>query len=147
MRTRYIVASFLSFLLAQVSKLGLTFLQEKRLEAHRLVSSGGMPSSHSALVMGLTTSVGLGHGADSAIFAISLIFSVVVMYDAAGVRLQAGQHADVLNQIVFELPPEHPVANSFKPLREMIGHTPVQVVAGALLGMLVASVVHVIVSI
>jgi len=97
--------------------------------------------------MGLTTSVGLGHGADSAIFAVSLIFSVVVMYDAAGVRLQAGQHADVLNQIVFELPPEHPVANSFKPLREMIGHTPVQVVAGALLGMLVASVVHVIVSI
>ena len=75
----------------------------------RLIGSGGMPSSHTALVIGLTTAVGVKEGTGSDIFAVCLVFTIVVMYDAAGVRLQAGKHASVLNRVIMALPPDHPV--------------------------------------
>lgn len=77
-------------------------------------------------------------------FAISLVIACVVMYDAFGVRLQAGRQAEVLNQIVYELPAEHPLAES-RPLRELLGHTPPQVIAGAVLGLTTASIAYLIV--
>ena len=88
-----------------------------------------MPSSHTALVVGLTTAVGLKESLDSSMFALCLVFSLVVMYDASGVRLHAGRQAEVLNQLIFELPPDHPVSDT-RPLRDSIGHTPVQVGIG-----------------
>ncbi|CAA2991365.1 uncharacterized membrane -like [Olea europaea subsp. europaea] len=98
----------------------------------QLVASGGMPSSHSATVTALAVAVGLQEG-----------FGGSAMYDATGVRLQAGRQAEVLNQIVCELPSEHPLAES-RPLRELLGHTPPQVVAGALLGVGSATVMHLV---
>ncbi|CAL9231820.1 unnamed protein product [Arabidopsis halleri] len=87
-----------------------------------------MPSSHSATVTALAVAIGLQEGFGGSHFAIAL-----VMYDATGVRLHAGRQAEVLNQIVYELPAEHPLAES-RPLRELLGHTPPQVVAGGMLG-------------
>ena len=95
-----------------------------------------MPSSHTALVVGLTTAIGLKDALDSSIFALCLVFSLVVMYDATGVRLHAGRQAEVLNQLIVELPRDHPLTDS-RPLRDSLGHTPVQVAVGALLGMVV----------
>lgn len=103
-----------------------------------MFSSGGMPSSHSATVTALAVSIGLQDGTGGSAFAISVITAAVVMYDASGVRLHAGRQAELLNQIVCELPPEHPVSNA-KPLRDSLGHTPFQVVAGAALGCIIAT--------
>lgn len=102
-----------------------------------MVSSGGMPSSHSATVTALAASVGLQEGTGGSAFAIAVVLACVVMCDASGVRLHAGRQAELLNQIVCELPPEHPVS-SVKPLRDSLGHTPLQVVSGAVLGCIVA---------
>ncbi|KAJ7530927.1 hypothetical protein O6H91_14G025200 [Diphasiastrum complanatum] len=138
---RYLIAAFISFVVAQSLKLVTTWYKEKRWDMKKLVSSGGMPSSHSATVMGLVTAVGLSEGTGGSIFAIALVLASIVMYDATGIRLQAGRQAEVLNQIVFELPPEHPLADT-RPLREPLGHTPPQVVAGALLGCFLAYFLH-----
>ncbi|OIW04047.1 hypothetical protein TanjilG_24158 [Lupinus angustifolius] len=96
-----------------------------------------MPSSHSATVSALALSIALQHGTSSPAFAISIVLASVVMYDASGVRLHAGRQAEVLNQIVCELPPEHPLSN-VRPLRHSLGHTPLQVAAGGLLGCVIA---------
>lgn len=96
-----------------------------------------MPSSHSATVAALAMSVGFQEGFGGSLFATALILACVVMYDATGVRLQAGRQAEVLNQIVYELPAEHPLAES-RPLHELLGHTPPQVIAGGLLGITTA---------
>ena len=100
------------------------------------MGSGGMPSSHTALVVGLTTAVGLKESIDSSLFALCLVFSLVVMYDATGVRLQAGRQAEVLNQMILELPQQHPVSDT-RPLRDSLGHTPVEVGAGAVVGVVI----------
>jgi acid phosphatase family membrane protein YuiD len=107
-----------------------------KLDWGRLVGSGGMPSSHTALVVGLTTAVGLKESLDSSLFALCLVFSLVVMYDATGVRLQAGRQAEVLNQMILELPQQHPVSDT-RPLRDSLGHTPVEVGAGAMVGVVI----------
>ncbi|RAL42966.1 hypothetical protein DM860_009748 [Cuscuta australis] len=117
--------------------------KERRWDLRQLVGSGGMPSSHSATVTALAVGVGLQEGFGGSLFATSLILACVVMYDATGVRLQAGRQAEVLNQIVYELPAEHPLAES-RPLRELLGHTPPQVVAGGLLGVVTAAIIHLI---
>ncbi|KAK8363262.1 hypothetical protein V6Z12_A03G151100 [Gossypium hirsutum] len=98
-----------------------------------------MPSSHSSTVTALATAIGFQEGFGGALFATALILACIVMYDATGVRLHAGRQAEVLNQIVYELPAEHPLAES-RPLRELLGHTPPQVAAGGFLG-IVTSVV------
>ncbi|KAG2493183.1 hypothetical protein HYH03_008603 [Edaphochlamys debaryana] len=100
------------------------------------MKSGGMPSSHTALVMGLTTAVAVEHGTSSTVFAICLVLSAIIMYDATGVRLHAGRQATVLNIIIAEMPPDHPVQDGGR-LRDSLGHTPIQVAVGALVGMAV----------
>ncbi|KAJ6880388.1 hypothetical protein NC652_033663 [Populus alba x Populus x berolinensis] len=110
--------------------------KEKRWDSKRMLDSGGMPSSHSATVTALAVAVGLQEGTGSPVFAIVVVLACVVMYDASGVRLHAGRQAELLNQIVCEFPPEHPLSSS-RPLRELLGHTPLQVVAGAILGCIV----------
>ncbi|KAA8527003.1 hypothetical protein F0562_008768 [Nyssa sinensis] len=131
------LSAFLSCAIAQFLKVFTTWFKERRWDSRRMLSSGGMPSSHSATVTALATAIGLHEGTGGSVFAIAVVLACVVMYDASGVRLHAGRQAELLNQIVCELPPEHPVSN-VRPLRDSLGHTPLQVVAGAFLGCIVA---------
>lgn len=132
-----LLSALFSLALAQFLKPFTCWLKEKRWDSRKMLGSGGMPSSHSATVTALAVAIGLQEGPQGSAFAIAVVLACVVMYDASGVRLHAGRQAELLNQIVCELPPEHPVS-SLKPLRDSLGHTPVQVVAGALLGCVVA---------
>ncbi|XP_071736412.1 uncharacterized protein [Rutidosis leptorrhynchoides] len=138
-----LLSALVAFALAQSIKVFTTRYKEHRWDLKQLVGSGGMPSSHSATVTALAVAVGLQEGIGSSTFAITLILACIVMYDATGVRLHAGRQAEVLNQIVYELPAEHPLAES-RPLRELLGHTPPQVVAGGLLGTMTASIIYLI---
>ncbi len=107
---------------------------QRRLEPSLLWSAGGMPSSHSALVAALAVSVGLNAGFGSPVFAASVVLAIVVMYDAAGVRQAAGKQAQKINRIVEELLAGHPLNE--EQLRELLGHTPLQVAVGGLIGTL-----------
>ncbi|CAL2249355.1 unnamed protein product [Prunus armeniaca] len=132
-----LIAAFLACALAQFLKLFTSWYKERRWDSKRMLDSGGMPSSHSATVTALAVAIGLQDGVGGPAFAIALVLACIVMYDASGVRLHAGRQAELLNQIVYELPPEHPLS-SVRPLRDSLGHTPLQVVAGAVLGCIVA---------
>ncbi|VVA98842.1 unnamed protein product [Arabis nemorensis] len=132
-----IFSAFLAFALAQFLKVFTNWYKEKRWDSKRMISSGGMPSSHSATVTALAVAIGLEEGAGAPAFAIAVVLACVVMYDASGVRLHAGRQAELLNQIVCEFPPEHPLSTA-RPLRELLGHTPIQVAAGGVLGCVVA---------
>ncbi|KAI3467673.1 hypothetical protein Pfo_024336 [Paulownia fortunei] len=138
-----LMSALLAFAIAQASKFIASWYKENRWDFKQLIGSGGMPSSHSATVTALSVAVGLQGGFGGSPFAIALILACVVMYDATGVRLHAGRQAEVLNQILCELPSEHPLAES-RPLRELLGHTPTQVAAGALLGLVTAIILHLI---
>ncbi len=129
---RILLSSFLAWAVAQVSKTILDLFRQRKLILSRLVSSGGMPSSHSALVTGLATATGRVLGLGSAPFAIAVVMASIVMYDAAGVRRAVSIQARILNQMIDEAFQGSPMAE--KRLRELIGHTPVQVLVGALLG-------------
>ncbi|KAH6764387.1 Acid phosphatase/vanadium-dependent haloperoxidase-related protein [Perilla frutescens var. hirtella] len=134
-----LISALLACAIAQFLKPFFTWLKDKKWDSKKMVSSGGMPSSHSATVTALATAIGLEEGVGGAAFGIAVVLACVVMYDATGVRLHAGRQAELLNQIVCELPPEHPVAiANVRPLRDSLGHTPLQVAAGALLGCIVA---------
>ncbi|KAK7815382.1 uncharacterized protein LOC111999211 [Quercus suber] len=132
-----LLSAILAGALAQFLKLFTTWYKERRWDTKKMLDSGGMPSSHSATVTALAFSIGLHDGTGGSTFAIALILACVVMYDATGVRLHAGRQAELLNQIVCELPSEHPLSN-IRPLRDSLGHTPLQVVAGAVLGCIIA---------
>lgn len=122
--------------LAQVLKVAIVSARERRLNLSYLMTMGGMPSSHTALVCALATTVALVHGVGSALFAISAFFALVVMYDAAGVRQTVSTQSTVLNRILEELFKGNPAFQ--QRLRELIGHTKFEVAAGALLGVVVA---------
>lgn len=128
--------ALLAWLVAQVAKTLLYWRQEKHFSVERFVGSGGMPSSHSALVVALLTGVGLREGWSSTITAVTFVFAVIVMYDAAGVRRSAGKQARVLNKIVNELAANKPLRE--ERLKELLGHTPFEVIVGAILGAAIA---------
>jgi acid phosphatase family membrane protein YuiD len=132
---RFLLAAVTAWAIAQVAKVVLASVRKRRLNLRVLADPGGMPSSHSAIVMGLTTAIGKYAGLSSAAFAIALIFSFVVMYDAAGVRRAAGRQAAVLNRLVQDLVHMRGVQET--ELRELLGHTPVEVLIGAVLGIAV----------
>jgi acid phosphatase family membrane protein YuiD len=117
--------------LVQISKV-LTFLiREKKINVRRFVETGGMPSSHAASVSALSTCVGLREGTGSVLFDVTVFMSLIVMYDAAGLRRAAGRQATLLNRILHEhiqIPHER--------LRELLGHTPLEVLVGAIIGIL-----------
>ncbi|PSS26940.1 Acid phosphatase/vanadium-dependent haloperoxidase-related protein [Actinidia chinensis var. chinensis] len=138
-----LISGFVAFALAQSIKFFTSWYKERHWDLKKLVGSGGMPSSHSATVTALAVAVGFQDGFGGSLFATALTLACVVMYDAFGVRLHAGRQAEVLNQIVYELPAEHPLAESI-PLRELLGHTPRQVIAGGLLGFVTAAIGHMI---
>ncbi|WP_017327420.1 divergent PAP2 family protein [Synechococcus sp. PCC 7336] len=130
---RLLWMALLSSLIAQAFKLLIRYLQSGKIDFHVLVETGGMPSSHAALVTALAFGVGLQEGWDSVLFAVSSVFAFIVMYDAAGIRQAAGKQARVLNQMLEELFGEK---HEFKEVRlkELLGHTPIQVIVGAALG-------------
>ncbi len=127
-----------SWAIAQLLKVVIILLQKKQLDLRYLVISGGMPSSHSAFVSALATSVALIQGLSSVAFGISAIFALVVIYDAAGVRRSVGQQSIVLIRIVRELRLRRPLTELGRDLREFVGHTQFQVIIGALLGIVTA---------
>lgn len=123
---------------AQLIKFVIAFLKNSHFDFHYFVSSGGMPSAHSATVCALATSVGKLQGFNSAAFAISAILAIIVMYDSAGVRQSVSRQSAVLNRIVAELSVKRPRAEMEHDLKVLIGHTPFQVLVGGLLGVAVA---------
>jgi acid phosphatase family membrane protein YuiD len=129
---KFLLAPLVAWAIAQAAKVILTSVRQRRLNLRVLAETGGMPSSHAAIVMGMTTAVGKYAGVSSAAFAIALIFSFVVMYDAAGLRRAAGRQAAILNRLVEDL--VHMRGMQEQRLRELLGHTPIEVVVGALLG-------------
>lgn len=136
-----IVTSILAWFIAQTIKVIIVIIKEKKIDFYRFIGSGGMPSSHAAFVVSLATGVGLVDGFDSSIFAVAVVLSMVVMYDAAGVRRSAGQMARILNKIVDTWNKED-VKHREKRLKELLGHTPVEVFAGAVLGILIGIIRH-----
>lgn len=132
------VSGLFAWAFAQLIKMLLNFSVERKSDFRILFSSGGMPSSHSALCTALSTSVALCQGVGDSLFPVCLGFSLIVMYDAIGVRRHAGMQAEVLNMIVADLFHGHPISK--RKLKELLGHTPSQVIAGAVLGILVACI-------
>lgn len=123
-----------SFFLAQFTKIIIHLLSYKKFDVKLLMGSGGMPSSHSSFVMALTTAVGYKEGFNSTFFAISAVISFVIMYDAAGVRRAAGNQAAIINRILDNIGNQNIKID--KKLKELLGHTPIEVAAGAFLGIL-----------
>ena len=132
-----LIAGLSAWALAQVIKVPLYFLQTRRWNWALLFTTGGMPSSHSALMTATTLAIGLYYGLDHPTFALGVALTMIVTYDAAGVRQQAGIHAQRINVIFGELLHGHPVSE--RDLREVLGHTPLEVIGGILLGLAVAT--------
>ncbi len=128
---KFITIPFIAWITAQALKFFFDFVLSRKIDFRRLVGSGGMPSSHSALVVSLATVVGSSEGIESAAFGLAMAFALVVMYDAAGVRRATGKQAKVLNRMLYHDKGEYHLDEE---LKELIGHTPVEVIAGALLG-------------
>ena len=127
-----------AWVVAQLIKTLVPFAQGKGLNLHHLLSSGGMPSAHSALVTALATSVAMIEGCSSVAFGVTAVLALIVMYDAAGVRQSVSQQAATLNRIMEELRLRRPITELGSDLRELVGHTPFQVAVGAVLGITIA---------
>ena len=135
---KYIYVPIILWFGIQLFKLIYDLCTTKKFNFKRILGAGGMPSSHSAIVTSLATLIGKNLGVDSPIFAISLIFAFVVMYDACGVRRAAGKQAKVLNEIVNT--PGLSTIQVQEKLQEALGHTPVQVFVGALIGLIAGAI-------
>ncbi len=133
-----LIISAATWAITQTLKVIIILVQEKRLDWSYFVTSGGMPSSHSATVCALATSVGMTVGMASVFFSISVVLAVIVMYDSAGVRQSVGQHSAALNRIVKEFKLRSSKTELEQNFREFIGHTPFQVFVGAALGILIS---------
>jgi acid phosphatase family membrane protein YuiD len=135
---RVLVISICAWAIAQSLKVFIGLVQEKHLDLRYFVASGGMPSAHSAVVCALATAVAMIQGLNSVAFAITVILAMVVMYDAAGVRQSVSEQAVVLNRLVKEFGVKRPKGEVERDLRELIGHSPFQVIIGAVVGILIA---------
>lgn len=125
-----------AWLAAQSIKVIIYSIQERRLLLYYLFQMGGMPSAHSATVCSLATTVGIQEGITSTVFAVAAFFAFLVMYDAAGVRKTVGTHSGIINRMLDELFKGHPEFELR--FRELIGHTRIEIAAGAILGVLLA---------
>lgn len=145
------IVSLLGVLVAQALKVPIHLIKARRLNWGLLISNGGMPSSHSCAVTALATGVGMESGFRSTVFAVSAMFAIITMFDAAGVRRQAGEQASILNQLrkdfvtfvsEFKTWQEKSGYERQKDLKELLGHKPVEVYSGAILGIALALLVH-----
>lgn len=130
-----VVIPFLLWFAIQIFKTVTDLIRYKKFDVKRIMGAGGMPSSHTAVVCSVATCMGFEYGLDSGIFALSVAFAFIVMYDAAGVRRAAGKQAKILNKIL-QTPGLSKVEIQEK-LTEALGHTPIQVIVGAIIGILV----------
>lgn len=135
---RILIVSLTAWFLAQLIKVPVEYLRKKRWNWALWFSTGGMPSSHSALVCGTTTAVGLYSGFNTPAFAIAMAVAMVVVYDAAGVRRQAGMHARRINMLIEELFTGQQISQD--QLKEVLGHTPREVIVGVLFGISVTTI-------
>ena len=135
---RYLIVPFATWFFIQLFKLVYDLVTTKKFNFKRILGAGGMPSSHSAVVVALCTMIGKAYGINSAIFGLSVVFAFVVMYDAAGVRRAAGKQAKLLNKIVQT--PGLTGVEVTERLQEVLGHTPTQVFVGAFIGFIVGLV-------
>jgi uncharacterized protein len=144
-------ASLAAIFFAQFVKVPIHFAVTKKVDWSLLTSTGGMPSSHSAAVTALSTGVALDSGMQSPLFAVSAIFAIITMFDATGVRRQAGEQAIVLNQLVSDFNkfideakewPRKPEQEKRKELKELLGHKPIEVFFGGLTGILLTLLLH-----
>lgn len=134
-----LICCIIAWFLAQVLKIPVDYWRTQKLHWGLFFSAGGMPSSHSAMMTATTLGIGLFHGFDNPLFGLAVAISMIVLYDATGVRRQAGIHAQKINTIIEELLQGHPISE--EQLKEMLGHTPIEVAGGTLLGITVAIVV------
>ena len=132
---RILWTAVFSWFIAQFIKIVIELIRTRKLNLFLLFSSGGMPSSHTAFVVAAATAVGIKEGLDSTFFAIAAVIAIIVMYDAAGVRRAAGKQAEVLNRLISTL--DDPDVLIDQKLKEVLGHNPLQVIAGAVLGIIV----------
>ncbi len=129
---KFIIVPLLVWLCIQIFKVIWDLVTLKKFDFKRILGAGGMPSSHSATVVSLTTMIGRTEGTSSPIFAVAIIFSIIVMYDAAGVRRETGKQARVLNELINT--PGLSGVEIREKLKEAVGHTPKQVFVGAIVG-------------
>lgn len=115
-------------------------LQKKKWDVRRFIGAGGMPSTHSALSMCVAVTIGLSEGWNSPLFALAIVMAFIIMADAAGVRRETGEQAKVLNKIILEFFEERKIRD--KHLKELIGHTPFEVIVGAMIGIMMAYLLH-----
>lgn len=136
LHNRVLIIAAVAWAIAQGLKVPMEYLRSRKWNWAMALAAGGMPSSHSALIVGATQAIGLYIGFDSPLFALGVALTMIVTYDAAGVRRQAGQHAQRINILFDEL--MHGQMPGEKELREVLGHTPLEVAGGILLGIVVA---------
>ena len=139
---KILIGSLSAWVVAQVLKTILYAAINKTFDIKRLFGDGGMPSGHSATVTSMAISCGLVYGFDSGIFAIAAIVAIIVMHDATGVRLETGKQAKIINELVEHLKDKR-IPDEEK-LKEFVGHTPLQVLCGAILGVIVAIIINLI---
>ncbi len=140
-QNQILIAAVSGWLIAQVLKTLIHLYLTRKFVAERLVGSGGMPSCHSATVCSLATATGIEYGLGSFEFAIAAILAIIVMYDAIGVRREAGIQAKVINEMMEIFSSMNKALSVEDKLKELVGHTPLQVLIGAILGILIASIV------
>lgn len=135
-RNDIIIIAFITWVLNQSLKLIVFYATEKKWDIRRFVGAGGMPSTHSALSVCVATTIGLKEGWDSPLFALAIVISFIIMADAAGVRRETGKQAKVLNKMILEFFKEIKLKD--RHLKELVGHTPFEVIVGAFIGIVMA---------
>lgn len=135
-----LVAALIAGFIAQIVKFFLNYLIRKTWNWSLLLRTGGMPSSHSALVAAAAHSLGLNQGFGSPVFALAFVLAMIVIYDATGIRRQAGRHAAIINRMITDLASGHPLKQ--EQLFEVLGHTPIEAFTGTILGVLTAQLVY-----
>jgi len=131
-----LIAALTAWGIAQLIKVPLDYIQNRTWNWVLLLRAGGMPSSHSALMAAATHSIGLNAGFDAPLYGLAFALAMIVIYDATGIRRQAGRHAEIINAMIRDLASGHPLQE--ETLREVLGHTPLEALGGTILGVAVA---------
>ncbi|UXV61772.1 divergent PAP2 family protein [Lactococcus cremoris] len=140
LHNQILLTAIVSWALAQLIKIGIELIRTHRINWQLVFATGGMPSSHSSLVVALATATGLRQGFESPLFAIATVLAFVVLYDAQGIRRQAGNQARIINRMLQNV--ENAGIKVDKNLKELLGHTPIQVVGRTILGIIVALIMN-----
>ena len=140
LHNQILLTAIVSWALAQLIKIGIELIRTHRINWQLIFATGGMPSYHSSLVVALATATGLRQGFESPLFAIATVLAFVVLYDAQGIRRQAGNQARIINRMLQNV--ENAGIKVDKNLKELLGHTPIQVVGGTILGIIVALIMN-----